>query len=561
MEEDEWRDWAAVVAPHLSSLLGVDAAERVGRELTLALALPLGPAKAELRRILTGHAEVRAWIRRQRELRRGGYRSVASTETVAQRHLAVDFPDQASLGAKIPLMVQVVRFPGDERSAPLKPFVLDGPATLNISVSAGPGLVGLGDLDQDLVVPVAADSDQLRFAFTLIAPGLHRVTVRAFLAGTCLGEFRAEVSVAEGAPSRHPGIRTAELRQIVREPGEVTMEVSACAGGYAFRLVCQTPYERVYSPRRGPDVAVVVDQVAAEIRNLVGNRPVFDDPVLVKRRLVHLGAGLWNDVVPPMIQKQFWAQLPAIRSFSVISELDTSPWELFYSAEADSGKFLVERFPVVRRVSGQDHHPRQLRLSNAGFVIPPKSPPEAEDEVAAIRGKIGPVVADRGVIADCRRLGDLIDEGGFDLLHFACHNTFRADTGSAIQLDGGPFRPSDLDLAVQRRTFEDVGPIVFVNACRSAGEVATLTGTSGWATRFMRSGAAAFVGSSWAVRSESAMKFAEAFYEALLAGKQSLGEASMTARTAVIADGSDPTWLSYTIYGNPAAAVEVVDTL
>ncbi|HKS50165.1 MAG TPA: CHAT domain-containing protein [Amycolatopsis sp.] len=561
MDEIEWREWAAAVAPHLRVLLDGHAAAAVEVELAAALALPPGQAKAELRRILTDHAALKRWIRRQRDLRRGEYRVTARPETAAQRYLAVDFPGQASLGARIPLIVQIVRAPADGSSAPLKPFVLAKPETVNISVSAGPGLQGLGDLDQDLVVPVGADSDQLRFAFTLVAPGLHTVTVRAFLGGTCLGEFRTEVSVEDGAPTQHPGVRTAELREIAREPGEVTMEVSACAEGYAFRLVCETPYERVISRRSGPDVTTVVEQVAAEIRNLVGNKPVFDDPKLVHRRLVNLGAGMWTDVVPPAIQEQFWDQLPAITSFSVMSELDTSPWELFYTAQHDSGKFLVERFPVVRRVAGQDHHPRRLRLSNAGYVVPPDSPPEADGEIAAIRRKVGPAVADRGVIAECRRLGELIDEGDFDLLHFACHNSFRPGAGSTVSLDGGPFRPSDLDRAVQRRAFEQAGPLVFVNACRSAGEVATLTGTSGWATRFMRSGAAAFVGALWAVRSSSARVFAESFYDALISRKQPLGEASTTARAAVMADEGDPTWLAYTIYGNPAATVERADAL
>ncbi|ONI84531.1 hypothetical protein ALI22I_28675 [Saccharothrix sp. ALI-22-I] len=559
MDEREWREWAVAVAPHLRTLLGAVEAAAVERELAAALALPPERAKSELRRIIVGHQELRTWVKRQRDARRDGYRVAHQPTTSAQRHLAVDFPGRAALGARIPMIVQVVRAPVDGRSSPLRSFVLTKPETLSISVSAGPGLQGIGDLDQDLLLPVAADSDQLRFAFVLVAPGLHEVFVRAFLGGSCLGEFRAEISVERDVPTQDLGVRGAELRQIVREPGEVTLEVGPCADGYSFRLVCDVPYERVVSRRLGDDVSVVAERVAAEIRNLAGRRSAFEDPKHVRRRLVGLGASLWVDAVPSAIREQFWAQLPSITSLSVISDLDTTPWELLHPVDQDRGKFLVEWFPVVRRVNGQDQHPRTLRLSNAGYVVPPTSPDDAHAEVAAIRAKLGPRVADRGVVEKWGELSDLVVDGGFDLLHFACHNTFDVDSGSALELLGGTFRPVDLEVCVQRRVLAATGPLVFFNACRSAGEARTLTSTSGWATRFMRAGAGAFVGALWAVRSSSARVFAESFYDALLGG-QPLGRASMTARESVMVDEGDPTWLAYTVYGNPSAAVERSET-
>jgi hypothetical protein len=45
--------------------------------------------------------------------------------------------------------------------------------------------------------------------------------------------------------------------------------------------------------------------------------------------------------------------------------------------------------------------------------------------------------------------------------------------------------------------------------------------------------------------------FAEAFYAALVAGTD-LGRASLAARRAT-KDDADPTWLAYTVYGDPAA--------
>ena len=74
----------------------------------------------------------------------------------------------------------------------------------------------------------------------------------------------------------------------------------------------------------------------------------------------------------------------------------------------------------------------------------------------------------------------------------------------------------------------------------------------GWAQGFMAAGAGAFVGTLWAVRSESAAAFAETFYAALTAGS-TLGEACRQARTETGRHHDDPTWLAYSVYGDPAA--------
>lgn len=50
---------------------------------------------------------------------------------------------------------------------------------------------------------------------------------------------------------------------------------------------------------------------------------------------------------------------------------------------------------------------------------------------------------------------------------------------------------------------------MFLNACRTAGEIPGLIEMMGWAKKFM--GACAFIGSLWAVRPSSAQTFADAF--------------------------------------------------
>jgi CHAT domain-containing protein len=75
----------------------------------------------------------------------------------------------------------------------------------------------------------------------------------------------------------------------------------------------------------------------------------------------------------------------------------------------------------------------------------------------------------------------------------------------------------------------------------------------GWAKQFMGAGAGAFIGSLWPVRSSSAGNFADSFYAAFVTEQEPLGQASWRARMAIANETGDPTWLAYTVYGNPAA--------
>jgi CHAT domain-containing protein len=109
-------------------------------------------------------------------------------------------------------------------------------------------------------------------------------------------------------------------------------------------------------------------------------------------------------------------------------------------------------------------------------------------------------------------------------------------------------------IAVQKHGLATASPIVFFNACRTAGEVPGLVQMMGWAKQFMGAGAGAFLGSLWAVRSNSAQSVADAFYQGFVTDRLPLGAASLRARQAIAEEG-DPTWLAYTVYGNPAATI------
>jgi CHAT domain-containing protein len=64
-----------------------------------------------------------------------------------------------------------------------------------------------------------------------------------------------------------------------------------------------------------------------------------------------------------------------------------------------------------------------------------------------------------------------------------------------------------------------------------------------------------FIGSLWAVSDGAAREFAQELYRQLRAGYP-LGNAVMQARQAAASTPDDPTWLAYTVYGDPRAAVD-----
>jgi CHAT domain-containing protein len=301
------------------------------------------------------------------------------------------------------------------------------------------------------------------------------------------------------------------------------------------------------------DPSRAVEAIVAELRGMASGRLSYRSPGLARARLRNLGAQLWADAVPEVVRRQFWEQADRITSFTVASDLDNVPWELLYPVDGQNELgFLCAKYPVVRRVYGQGRT-RRLPLSSVAYVVPQGSPADAMDEVTRVRARLGHDITDQGVLENLEDLTAMLDSGRTSVVHFACHNKFTSDDGSVVTMAGGPFRPSDLSLAVQRKALAESGPLVFFNACRSAGEIPGLTRMMGWARQFMGAGAGAFLGSLWPVRSSSAHDFADAFYGAFVAEQQPLGQASWKARMSIAEELGDPTWLAYTVYGNPAA--------
>jgi len=364
-------------------------------------------------------------------------------------------------------------------------------------------------------------------------------------------QVSAEVgaTLTEGVPQR------VGLPSISGQPGEVTLQVNRESDVYSFQLTGASWYQRVLTQSLAADPTQVVERILSDLRAIARGESGFTSSRAVREHIRNLGTKLWSDIVPDAVRRQFWEQAQNISSFVIMSNLDTVPWELLHPV--DQGRpdlgFLAEHVPVVRRVYERTSA-YDLPLPSSAYVIPPKSPSDAHTEVRDIRTVIGDRVTDLGIVTRLDTLQELFSVPP-GLLHFSCHNRFSPETGSVVWMDGGPVRPDDLEQCKRRLTMAAANPLIFFNACRTAGEIYGFTQMSGWASQFMAAGAGAFIGTLWPVRSATAREFATSFYKSIVRKGVTLGEASLQARRAVSEDLEDPTWLAYTVYGSPAAKI------
>ncbi|MDG4839098.1 CHAT domain-containing protein [Micromonospora sp. WMMD967] len=473
------------------------------------------------------------------------------------RLLVARAPTRVPVGQDLSVEVRIV---SEERSvhldakvAPMPSlFVAEGGTPVTVTVHAPAGLHADGPLQQTVLVLPDGDPHPIRFGFGARTTGLHRVDVTAWAGGTFLAEVSVEVSVADGGSFRDGQPKTAPIGAPQARPGEVTMEVRFDGSRHTFQLRSDAALFApvVESVTNTPNAAV--ENTIRELQQLAGGGSRYS-PAMTREVIRSAGIQLWSELVPADVRDQFWEVRADMSAFTIATDHDVVPWELLHplSARQDKG-FLVEQVPVVRRTYGQ-HRNAKIGLRNPRFVVPPKAPTGAYEEVTTIRAILG--AADSAPITRADELLALINSGELGATHFACHNTFSSD-GSFIDLDGGRFKPALLAEASIRKALTETGPLVFINACRSAGVAPTYTRMLGWAQQFMSSGAGAFVGTLWAVRSDSSARFATAFYESL-AGGATLGAAALAARVGQQDDPLDPTWLAYTVYGDPFATAAV----
>ncbi|GAB3890299.1 hypothetical protein GCM10029964_061590 [Kibdelosporangium lantanae] len=517
-------------------------AEEIRAELRRLLDQPPGVSVAGgLRRILA-RREIRGWVRQQR----GAGEDIPKSdgdEDAPVRYLCGQNPRRVRVGQVFPLEISIRRQP-EGVAAPLAPFTVPpNGVTVTLALQAD-GLDVLDDQCQELFVP-PGEEDSRTVLFRLLAPAdrVYEPSVRVYIGGSPVGELSVRVTAGiESAAS--PVDVAAPIADLRPAPRELALDVVRVGDAYEYRLLGGGSAD-LTCHRRVP--SGLVTRLHQELTRLAATREY--DAAGARRHLEDLGLDLWKDGIPGGLRDALAGRVEAADSLSIVTDLHAVPWELLFPDPAGSaGRFLAERIPVVRRVTGQTYR-RKLDLGRAAYVHPPTSPPDIAGELDAVRDILGARADHLPRISGFTELTDLVDGGAFELLHLACHNEFRDRGWDRVGLAGGSFTPLNL----QRAKLAATSPLVFFNACRTTGG-AVDTRLESWASGFLRAGAGAFVGTAWPVRTGTARRYAYSFYRALVDQHMSLGDASLFARRAT-QDDQDPSWLAYAVYGHASAAL------
>lgn len=467
------------------------------------------------------------------------------------RYLRVQCPESVPVGKPFSLLASIV-LAARYSSAELDPFDVPPQGLDILLVLHAPGLRLLSDQQQTVHVPVNTDSRPVRFELRADVPGPRPVSITAWIGGSYLGELVIEITAErDRAVGQHRDV----VAEITTDPTEgavsLVVRYDPVQNAYRFEFRDEDNPEEVTS-NLAYDPGPIVERLVADLDELAKGRSGYSAEQ-TRRYLVNSGARLWRELIPKPLREQFWDRQHRIRQLTILADKDAVPWELLYPRDPghDAG-FLVEQFPVTRAIFGR-RPSRRLNLWPARFVLPQDSLPGARDEISVMQHLLDSGQPSEDIIFALTPLQHLIESGDFGLLHFACHNRFDVADGSSITMDNVQFTPTLMTTAAIDKVLDRTAPTIFMNACRSAGFNATYNRLDGWASRFLEAGAAAFIGSLWAVCDETAREFAEEFYSQLQAGC-SLGEAVMRARH-VAAGQPDPTWLAYTVYGDPRATI------
>lgn len=148
-----------------------------------------------------------------------------------------------------------------------------------------------------------------------------------------------------------------------------------------------------------------------------------------------------------------------------------------------------------------------------------------------------------------------------NLVHFVCHGKSVADGAQALTLDDGRLSTRQLrGMDAARDFFAKQAPLVFLNACEVGRTQAALLGTDGFASLFIRLGAAAVIAPLWAVDDSVAHTIAAEFYTRLKEQK-SIRPAEILSELRTRAFKGDTkgtdTYAAYCFYGDPLTTLEL----
>jgi hypothetical protein len=336
-----------------------------------------------------------------------------------------------------------------------------------------------------------------------------------------------------------------------------------------FEVRAQDPALGIEFAKFGP-VRVTADlKTVLEIfSQYFPNRPVRteEDLAVTPDKLDAIGTVLFR-MLPKGLRDLLRFVQGKISNLQIVSDESNIPWEIVKLPQSDhpeggesAGAFLCEAFAVTRWLHGEPQT-LELPLRSTALVFSRSSNlPVAPVERSAVFDFAGPEHRVVEIEAKLAGLMKALGSGEFDGWYFRGHTTASASESDRICLDledEQPFTPKHLKAV--GRSFGRKRPLVFINACATGGGDMLSSEFGGWAQRFLRAGAGAFLGTLWPIEDSPAREFARLFYENFLSGAP-IGEAVRRARLGLRARyPSSPTWLAYTVFAHPLAMCPSAD--
>ena len=504
---------------------------------------------------------------------------------VVERHTDVNFPQQVRLGQPpVPLTVNLTQKPVQwSLVTGLVAVALPTgqPEEVLVILRAQDFEEVTGETVRSLTVYPDRDSTPVVFFLRPLATGDKRVVLDFYHRNRNVGSvsFVTQVVEPQAAVAARPvsveplALRTSppdaappdlELRVTLSDDQRtLSFMLHSVHGEVGYHFTPAGSVRLARPPRE--HLGHLFDELSILARQRLAEHSVLEQEQ-IRQRLETIGQNLYRDLFSPEMKRAYrqWRANPRLGCILITSDEPWIPWEMVKPyddsdlADIIDDEFLCERFQVSRWLAGHGP-PDTLQVASATLVVPQSGLAYVAQEEAYFQGLSQHGIAVRSPflqrVAD---VGHLLEQGNVSLWHFACHGNFNSERPeeSSVELADGELRPSDI-VGPKATGVKLAKPLVFLNACHTSQLGFALTGLGGWAERFVRAGASAFVGSAWEVHDELAAEFATRFYDELWGGA-SLGEAFHRARLHIKEkDETNPTWLAYTLYGDPMGRARI----
>jgi hypothetical protein len=279
-----------------------------------------------------------------------------------------------------------------------------------------------------------------------------------------------------------------------------------------------------------------------------------------------------------LLQSRFQSMGNEIPAPTFISKLVPFPWEVLYQGsnyrEAKLEEFWGMCYTPARILTPDrdiSQHAREQALpSDMLFCLHHKLHQSHQQEWPEIRKLILSTNRDHcclltsdsqlTAIETGENLLEYLDRSAHNMLHFACHcqpGDAEVDTLSISILQGnlndeiikdarvielGALMFDLIDGKFQRQ------PLIFLNACQSAGGADQLRKTLNLPQMFVKRGAGAVIATACPVPDLFAAAFAKHFYTFFLSGQMTIGQALRKTRWYFLTEHNNPLGLAYGLY-------------